>query len=158
MARLYDLMLMLDPNAPEERQGEIVSNVRSRIEGSGSLVGAHDWGSRRMAYEIDHRPEAHYHLFQFEGEKPLLEDLDHNLKITDGVLRFRIIRLKPGSPPPPTPRQEAPRREARAEDGDRTVAARSVADAPAPAEEGAEAPPPAPADEPADEPAAPPAE
>jgi small subunit ribosomal protein S6 len=136
MARLYDLMLMLDPNAPEERQGEIVSNVRSRIESAGTLVGVHDWGTRRMTFEIDHRPDAAYHLFQFEGEKDLLDDLDHNLKITDGVLRFRIIRLKPGSPPPPSPRPAEPRREAgRAEEGDRTVAARSVADAPAPATE-----------------------
>jgi small subunit ribosomal protein S6 len=31
----------------------------------------------------------------------LLEQLDHSLKITDGVLRFRIIRLRPGTPPPP---------------------------------------------------------
>ena len=51
-----------------------------------------------MAYEIDHRPEAHYHLFQFEGENDLLERLNHQLKIMDGVLRFRIIRLKPGAP------------------------------------------------------------
>jgi hypothetical protein len=29
--------------------------------------------------------------------------VDHSLKIMDGVLRHRIIRLKDGSPPPPTP-------------------------------------------------------
>jgi small subunit ribosomal protein S6 len=27
--------------------------------------------------------------------------LDHTLKITDGVLRFRIIKLRAGTPPPP---------------------------------------------------------
>jgi small subunit ribosomal protein S6 len=134
MARLYDLMLMLDPNAPEERQSEILSNVRSRIESKGTLVGHHDWGTRRMAFEIDHRPDAAYHLFQFEGDNELLEELDHSLKITDGVLRFRTIRVKPGTPAPPAPRQEAPRRDGRTEEGDRTVAARSVADAPSPPE------------------------
>src|SRR5918997_5660055 len=118
MATLYDLMLMLDPNAPEERQGEILENVRSAIDGGGNLVGAHDWGTRRLAFEIDHRPEAAYHLFQFESEPELLERLNHNLKITDGVLRFRVIRLKPGSPAPPAPRADtgqraAPRREGR---------------------------------------------
>ena len=55
-----------------------------------------------MTFEIDHRPEAEYHLFQFEAnDNSLLERLDHNLKITDGVLRFRITKLHPGTPPPP---------------------------------------------------------
>jgi small subunit ribosomal protein S6 len=145
--RLYDLMLMLDPNAPEERQNEVLSNVESMIQASGSLLGRHDWGVRRMSFEIDHRPEAGYHLFQFETDGgDLLERLDHALKIADGVLRFRTIRLKPGSPPPPVPRQEAPRSRERPQDT--RVAARAAADAPA---EGDAAPPageePAPAEQ-----------
>lgn len=129
VAALYDLMLMLDPTAPEERHEEIVRDVRSMIESDGSLIGVHDWGTRRLAYEIDHRREAGYHLFQFEGERPLLERIDQRLKIMDGVLRFRTIRLKAGSPPPPTPDREAPQRR---EDGaEPTVAAsRAAADAP----------------------------
>jgi hypothetical protein len=47
------------------------------------------------------------------------------------VLRFRIIRLKPGSPPPPAPRAAGrPRDIAPAEEETATVAPRSVADAP----------------------------
>jgi small subunit ribosomal protein S6 len=131
-------MLMLDPNAPEERHGEVLRNVESMIQADGTLVGKHDWGVRRMAFQIDHRPEAAYHLFQFETDsKELLERLDHSLKIADGVLRFRIIRLKPGSPPPPAPRQEAPRSRERAPDT--RVAARAAADSERPAE-GAEGP------------------
>src|SRR3954470_6777069 len=132
MARLYDLMLLVDPNAPEERQTQIIDQVRSMIEGEGNIVGEHDWGLRKLAYEMDHRGEASYRLFQFEGENPLLERLGHTLKITDGVLRFRIIQLKPGSPPPPEPRSDAPPRPPRAARGGRgetRVAARAAADA-----------------------------
>jgi small subunit ribosomal protein S6 len=97
--RLYDLMLMLDPNAPEERQREVLQNAESMIQADGSLVGSHDWGVRRMSFEIDHRPEAAYHLFQFESDsKELLERLDHSLKIADGVLRFRIFKVDPDTP------------------------------------------------------------
>jgi small subunit ribosomal protein S6 len=130
--RLYDLMLLLDSNAPDERRREIVANVQGMIESGGTLVGAHDWGMRRIAYEIDHRADADYHLFQFETNGgDLLDRLDHTLKITDGVLRFRIIRLKPGSPPPPAPRAAGrPRELPREEEETATVAPRSVADAP----------------------------
>ena len=92
-------MLLLDPNAPEGRQNEVLQSTESTIQSAGTLVGKHDWGVRRMAYEIDHRPEAAYHLFQFEteGGPAPLEQVDHSLKIMDGVLRHRIIRLKDGS-------------------------------------------------------------
>ena len=110
MARLYDLFVLLDPHAPGERQQEILANVRKTIEDNGTLVGAHEWGQRKMAFEINHHPDAEYHIIQFESESPaLLETLDHALKITDGVLRFRIIKLKPGSGPPPQPRPDGPR-------------------------------------------------
>ena len=130
--RLYDLMLLLDSNAPDERRKEIVGNVQSTIESNATLVGVHDWGMRRIAFEINHRQDADYHLFQFETEgSELLERLDHTLKITDGVLRFRIIRLKPGSPPPPAPRAAGRPRELTTPDEETaTVAPRSVADAP----------------------------
>src|SRR3954453_24036919 len=105
---LYDLMLLLDPGAPSDRQESILSDVQGLIESGGKLVGTYDWGTRRMTFEIDHRPDAAYHLMQFETEAggALLERVDHSLKIMDGVLRHRIIRLKDGAPPPPMPRDE----------------------------------------------------
>lgn len=129
MAHLYDLVLLLDADAPAERRTEIVSQVESMISSDGELVGTHDWGPRRMAYEIDHHSEADYRLYQFHGENDLLERLRHTLRIADGVLRFRIIRLRPGAPPPATPRDGASRvREEPAAEG--RVAARAAADAP----------------------------
>ena len=59
MAHLYDLMLLLDPNAPEGRGDAIVSEIHSMIESSGTLVSQHDWGQRKMSFEIRHRPEVH---------------------------------------------------------------------------------------------------
>ena len=130
MPRLYDLMLLIDPNAPDGRQDEVMREVQSMIESGGALVGSHDWGERRLAYEIDHRPEAQYHLFQFEAENELLERLQHQLKIMDGVLRFRIIRLKPGAPTPPPPRDSIARERREEREPEGRVAARAAADAP----------------------------
>ena len=146
MARLYDLFILLDPGLPGERQQEILGNVRSFIEKDGTMVGAHEWGQRRIAFEIDHRPEAEYHIVQFETDSPsVLEQLDHNLKITDGVLRFRIIRLKPGSGPPPQPRPEGPRYREEGRDREQASAPpREAAEAPASEPVAAEAPTPEP--------------
>jgi small subunit ribosomal protein S6 len=134
----YDLMLLLDPTAPEERRNAAIAETESMIGSGGELVGSYDWGTRRMAYEIDHRPEAEYRLYQFNGDNPLLERLNQRLRITDAVLRFRIIKLKPGQPTPPPPDQQAARRRDDREPQDTKVAARAAADAPAADELGAD--------------------
>jgi small subunit ribosomal protein S6 len=130
MAGFYDLMLLIDPNAPEDRRTAAISEAESLIGSGGTLAGSYDWGQRRMAYEIDHRPEAEYRLYQFEGDNALLDRLNQRLRILDGVLRFRIIKAKPGQPVPPPPEHQAIRRRDEREPQDTKVAARAAADAP----------------------------
>jgi small subunit ribosomal protein S6 len=122
-------MLLLDPNGPEGRGEQILDDVRATVDAGGAMIGEHDWGVRKMSFEIRHQPEAHYELFQFEGDNELLERLTHMLKITDGVLRFRIIRVKSGSEPPPAPRPAEARAREREPRGSERVAARAAADA-----------------------------
>lgn len=129
MAHLYDLMLLLDATAPEERRQEILADVQGTIDADGTLIGVHDWGSRRLTFEIDHRPDADYKLLQFEGGNDLLDRLNNSLRIADGVLRFRIIRQLPGGPPVP-PQPEPVRAGASPDEPDGRVAARAAADAP----------------------------
>ena len=100
----YELVLMLDPEAPDERRDEIAVNARRFIENGATLKQERAWGTRKMSYEIQQRNEADYRFFRFEQGPGVLDDLNHNLKITDGVLRFRIFKVDPGAPvidPPP---------------------------------------------------------
>ena len=97
----YDLILLLDPEADEERRTNILASLEQVIERQGAIVSRHDWGLRPTAYQVRKRGDADYHLLQFQGTPELLQQLDHALKITDGVNRFRIIKLHPGTPAPP---------------------------------------------------------
>jgi small subunit ribosomal protein S6 len=101
----YELVLMLDPEVPDERREEIAVSARRRIEEGATLKQERTWGTRKMSYEIDQRNEADYRFFRFENGKGVLDDLNHNLKITDGVLRFRIFKVDPRAPviDPPAP-------------------------------------------------------
>ena len=108
MNRNYELVLMLDPEAADEAREKVAGDVRQAIEGAGTLDQADTWGVRQMAYEIKRRNEADYRFYRFQGEPALLESLDHNLKITDGVLRFRIFKVEPDAPANPPPAIERP--------------------------------------------------
>jgi small subunit ribosomal protein S6 len=97
----YDLMLLLDPAAADDVRAKALSDVRAQVEASGELLLEQSWGMRALAYPIEHRDQAEYHLLQLHGDGPLIEALERNLRIADGVLRHRIIKLAPGTPPAP---------------------------------------------------------
>jgi small subunit ribosomal protein S6 len=113
-APLYDLMLLLSTSAPEEQRTKILADVESRItNASGSIERKDDWGQRPLAFRIQHQPDADYHLLQFKAPPTLIEPLSHDLRITDGVVRFRVIKNLPGTPaapdsPPPVVATAAP--------------------------------------------------
>ena len=107
----YEVMLLLDAELPDERQNEIVTRTRELVERDGGTFESQDaWGRRRLAYEIDHKPEGAYHLLTFSSEPSTLDEISRVLKITDGVLRHLAVkRPKPGAtpsgPPPGSDRE-----------------------------------------------------
>jgi small subunit ribosomal protein S6 len=104
---------MLDPGRDAPGRDSLAQQVRGQIESAGSLKDENNWGLRKMAYEIAQRTEADYRWFRFEAPPELLEQLDHNLKIADGVLRFRIFKVEPDAPVivPPAVGAAAPSRD-----------------------------------------------
>jgi small subunit ribosomal protein S6 len=102
-APIYDLVLLLSASAEEDQRKKILSDVESAIsKAGGSIERSDDWGRRPLAYEIRHTPDAEYHLLQFRSPPNLIEELSHTLRITDGVLRFRVIKVRPGTPDAPS--------------------------------------------------------
>ena len=102
-APLYDLVLLLDSEATEDQRTKVLNDVERIVTADGEIVSDQDWGLRALAYEIRHKPHAAYHLLQFHAPREVLETLQRTLSIMDGVLRPRIIKLAPGTPPAPDP-------------------------------------------------------
>ena len=101
----YEILLMLDPDLPEERQEEIVKRTRDLVEKSGGTWDGQDaWGRRKLAYEIGHKTEGVYHLLLFTSTPATLAEITRVLKITDGVIRHLAVRrVKGGQTKPPAP-------------------------------------------------------
>jgi small subunit ribosomal protein S6 len=100
---VYDLMLLLATSAPDEQREKILADVKSAIgAGGGTVLRDDQWGTRPLTYRIDHQGEAEYHLLQLTGPPALLDSLSHSLRIADTVLRFRVIKVRPGTPAPPS--------------------------------------------------------
>jgi small subunit ribosomal protein S6 len=109
---------MLDPQLDAPARDALAQQARGQIEATGALKQENSWGLRKMAYEINRRTEADYRWYRFEAPTELLDTLDHNLKIADGVLRFRVFKVDPNTPsivppavaaPGPRERSDGPR-------------------------------------------------
>jgi small subunit ribosomal protein S6 len=107
-APTYDLVLLLDLQAEPDERAKVVADARAAIEAQGEFLRHDEWGERVLAYPIDKKANAEYHLLQFHTTgAELLDTLEHSLRITDGVLRFRMIKLAPGVPDAPDMRSSA---------------------------------------------------
>ncbi len=157
--REYELVLMLDPGQDAPARDAVAQEAKRQIEASGALKHENEWGLRKLAYEIEQRTEADYRWFRFEAPTELLEELDHSLKIADGVLRFRVFKVSPQTPvmvppatvaPAPSPSRERPAEEA-AEAAAPPVATETAVAEPPAAEPAAAEPPAEQADAPAAE-------
>src|ERR1700750_540656 len=110
---------MLAPQLDAPARDALAQNARGQIEGAGALKHENSWGLRKMAYEINKRTEADYRWYRFEASNDLLETLDHNLKIADGVLRFRVFKVEENTPPLVPRAVAAPGPRERSDRGDR---------------------------------------
>lgn len=99
---------MLDPGQDAAGRDAVANEAKSQIEAKGTLKHENAWGLRKMAYEIEQRNEADYRWFRFEAPTELLDELNHNLRIADGVLRFRIFKVDADAPVMVPPAVAAP--------------------------------------------------
>jgi small subunit ribosomal protein S6 len=140
-AATYDLTLLFDLQTEPDARAKIVADARGAVEGQGELLRHDEWGERALTYPIEKKTSAEYHLLQFHASSPeLLSSLDRTLRITDGVLRFRIIKLAPGVPDAPDMRSGAAAARPAAEAAEPSPPAVEIAQPSEPAEAASEAP------------------
>jgi small subunit ribosomal protein S6 len=91
--RPYELMVILDAELDEAGVQGQLENVRRHVESRGGRIAKTDrWGRRRFAYEINHKSEGFYVVFELLVEGGV-DDLDRSLRLADEVVRHKFIRL-----------------------------------------------------------------
>jgi small subunit ribosomal protein S6 len=94
MTRPYEVMIILEPDLEEETIRAAVERWLQLIESRGAERGHIDWwGKRRLAYEIGHRTEGYYVVFQARAEPPAMDELHRTLSLADEVVRHKVLRI-----------------------------------------------------------------
>lgn len=92
--RAYELMVIVDGDLESEAVDAQFDRVRQAAEAEGATVATTDlWGKRRFAYEIDHKQDGHYAVFELVTEGSGFADLERMLRLADEIVRHKLIRL-----------------------------------------------------------------
>ena len=91
--RHYELMVILDPELEERTIAPSLDRFLTVVTNSGGTVGKVDiWGRRRLAYEINKRPEGIYAVIDINAEPSAVAELDRQLNLNESVLRTKLMR------------------------------------------------------------------
>ena len=93
MTRAYELMVILDGSIDDNVVSGEVEKIAAQAGDCGEVASTDVWGRRAFAYEIDHKHDGHYVVFEILGEPGSLDPLDRALRLADDVVRHKIIRL-----------------------------------------------------------------
>jgi small subunit ribosomal protein S6 len=91
--RKYEALYILNPQLEEEQLKELVEKFKGVVEtNSGTITNLEEWGHRKLAYEVNNLREGYYVLMNFEAEPVAAGDLERVFKITDGLVKYLIIK------------------------------------------------------------------
>ena len=92
--RRYEIMVILDPDLEEKTIAPSLEAFLNVVRADGGTVESLDvWGRRRLAYEINHKPEGIYALVHVTATKVSVAELDRQLSLNEAVMRTKVLRL-----------------------------------------------------------------
>jgi len=92
--RHYEIVFLVHPDQSEQVPGMIERYTGLINDGGGQIHRLEDWGRRHLAYPINKIHKAHYILMNIECGGDVLDELSHNFRFNDAIIRDLVIRQK----------------------------------------------------------------
>ncbi|MDE0267663.1 MAG: 30S ribosomal protein S6 [Acidimicrobiaceae bacterium] len=94
MKRAYELMAIIDSDVTSAEVESVIARVSGLIDNEGAKIASVDnWGRREFAYEINHKTEGTYVVWEIVTEIPGLPATKRQLQIADDIVRHKLFRL-----------------------------------------------------------------
>jgi len=92
MINKYESIFIINPEIGEEPIKAIVEKIKALLESSAQVESIDEWGKKKLAYPINDRNEGYYVMLNFGSEPSFPHELERIYKITDGIMKYMIIR------------------------------------------------------------------
>jgi small subunit ribosomal protein S6 len=93
----YETTFILEPGLDENKVNEEVEKVSSWIKDlNGEILEVQRWGKRRLAYEINRKRDGIYTMVLYQGEGPLVREIERRLRLNEAVMRsLTVLHVPP---------------------------------------------------------------
>lgn len=89
----YEIMFIINPTILEEGRETVIEKVTTILTKAGSnVLKSEKWGERKLAYPIDKKKTGFYVLTTFEIDGTNLISVEGTLNITEGLMRYIIVK------------------------------------------------------------------
>ena len=89
----YEILYILDTKLDDAEKDALIERFKGVVEtAGGSVEGVDKWGVKKLAYEINFKNEGYYVLMNFSADANTPDELERQMRITDGVMRFIVIK------------------------------------------------------------------
>ena len=87
-------MIIIDSDVADADVDGVITRVAGLVTAEGgSLASTDNWGRRRFAYEINHKTEGTYVVWEIVTETAGLPDTERQLRLADEIVRHKLFRL-----------------------------------------------------------------
>ena len=90
--RHYEIVFMVHPDQSEQVPAMIERYTNTITEDGGQVHRLEDWGRRHLAYPINKIHKAHYVLMNVECSQAAMDEMTHNFRFNDAIIRDLILR------------------------------------------------------------------
>ena len=88
----YEMAVVINGRLEEDAKNAVLDKVKALIERfEGTIKNVDEWGKKRYAYEIQKSKEGYYNFIKFEAEPAAPAEIEHRMRIMDGVVRYLIV-------------------------------------------------------------------
>lgn len=89
----YELVLIFKPELSEEDRNTVFSRIQQVIDENGKLEEVHDWGKRKLAYEINYIKEGYYYIVNFDLDSQFVKEIERRCRLFDQIIRYMVVRV-----------------------------------------------------------------
>lgn len=106
--RVFEATFICSPRLSPEKIAEIIERIKKLLGQERAVVSTiQEVGLKKLAYPIQHHREGYYIYLEFSGLPETANKLRNFFQVTDGIIRYLILKMKEKSLPENPPRVES---------------------------------------------------
>lgn len=93
--QLYEGMYILSAQLSDDARKKALDKLEAGIkEHGGEIKKIHEWGRRRLTYDINGHREGYYYIVYFECDAEAIKELWHEYHLNEDLVRFMTLQAE----------------------------------------------------------------